>query len=293
MKIMILGARGMLGSALVDLFVDVDCQLYLYDKMNLDICVGKDVNRMVSKLAPDVIINAAAMTAVDDCELNPQLAYTVNAESVHHIVDAAKEVGSKIVHYSTDFVFDGTSGTPYKEFDITNPINVYGKTKLDGDEILIQNYKDNFLIIRTQAMFGEGGNNFPKIMAKMILDNKPLSVVVDQIGKPTYARDLAKATQILLDKDVRGIINVANSGKASKYEVARAVSIMVGMGTSRVKKCTTEEYLKHHILPAKRPLNSVLDTNQYDTITGKPLPPWVSSLQKYLIREVLNVRPKF
>lgn len=290
MRIMILGARGMLGSALVDLFVDVDCQLHLYDKMNLDICVGKDMDRAVQKVAPDVIINAAAMTNVDACELNPRLAYTVNTESVYNLARIARKVESKVVHYSTDFIFDGTSAVPYKEFDPPHPINVYGETKLSGDEALIENH-NNFLIIRTQALFGEGGGNFPKTIMKVLAKGKPLSIVVDQVGKPTYARDLAEATYLLLGKDVSGIVNVANSGKASKYAVARAVSILMGNGLKGLTKCTTEEYQQHHPLPAKRPLNSVLDTEQYDTIIGKPLPTWVDSLQKYLIREVINVRP--
>ncbi|MDP7116341.1 MAG: dTDP-4-dehydrorhamnose reductase [Candidatus Woesearchaeota archaeon] len=249
MKILILGAKGMLGTDLKKLFPDATA----YDLPELDITDKQAVDKAFSTLMPEAVINAAAYTDVDGAESNEQQAYAINADAVKNIAEAAKKINAIVVHYSTDYVFEGKDKEGYKEEDYKNPLNVYGNSKSQGEDFLINETKQ-FYLIRTAWLFGKNGKNFVYTMMELGKTKPELSVVNDQIGSPTYTVDLARVTKQLLDeKKPFGVYHATNSGSCSWHEFACEIMKQANL-SPKVSPCTTDEFPR----PAKRPSFSIL-----------------------------------
>ena len=258
-KILIIGAGGMLGSDLCHVFPDA----IKLTHENLDITKREQVIESLNKIKPDVVINAAAYTDVDGCEDNQELAFAVNGYGPGYLAEACARAGAKLVHFSTDYVFDGTK-EEYFEFDATNPINIYGRSKLLGEEKITEN-TDDYRIVRVSWLFGAHGRNFVNTMQSLSKEMETVKVVNDQFGKPTYTIDLAyKITEII--EFGPGIYHISNEGVCSWYEFASAI-------IDNVVPCTSNEFPRK----AKRPKYSVL----VNTKTS-PMRHWKEALKDYL-----------
>ncbi len=270
--ILVVGANGMLGHDLMEV---LGGDVRGLDLPDMDITSLESTLRVVRTLKPRVIINAAAYTDVDGCETNRELAMQVNGEGVGHLAMAAREIDALLVHVSTDYVFDGSKGTPYEEDDLTGPVSVYGDSKLAGE--LNAPFAGEYLIVRTQWLYGLHGKNFVETMLRLAGEKTELSVVDDQIGSPTWSHDLALAIKALIDNGCRGIYHAANSGYCSWNEFARAIFAETGMNVA-VKPMTTAELNR----PARRPLYSTLDCSKLVHDADFLPQPWREALKGYL-----------
>lgn len=274
MRVLITGARGQLGRALVDLGRGCGWQLWAYDLPEFDLTDVGAVQEAVRTAQPEVIFNAAAFTAVDRAEEEPEAAFAVNAKAVATLAALANEVGALLVHVSTDYVFDGESQRPYKEDDPPNPLSIYGRSKLEGEKAAAQARKH--LIVRTSWLFGRGWNFVEAIRKQLMNGARELRVVADQTGRPTYAEDLASALVQLVGAGVSGVFHVANTGETTWAGFAREIAAQLGFSVPIVE-ITTEEAGR----PAPRPRYSVLDTARFDSLL-QPLPRWQDALARYL-----------
>lgn len=271
MKILILGAKGMLGTDLMEVFKEHE--IIGWDKEELDLTDFELTKKKVIELKPEIIINAAAYTAVDDAEENRDLAMLINGKIVGNLAKIAKELNIPIVHYSTDYVFDGQNKKGYKE-DETNlaPLSVYGESKVLGEKLL-QDNTEKFYLIRISWLYGKNGKNFVETMLKLGKEKDELNVIDDQIGSPTFAKDVAEKTkEIIENKMPFGIYHTANSGKASWYDFAKKIFELAKIDI-KVNPIPTEGYP----LPARRPKNSILVNTKL-----KPLRSWEEALKDYL-----------
>jgi len=271
MKVLILGAKGMLGADLLEVFKGNE--IIGWDKEELDLTSFELTKKEIEKLKPEVIINAAAYTAVDDAEENRDLAVLINGEIVGNLAKIAKGLDIPIVHYSTDYVFSGENKEGYRE-DETNlaPLNVYGESKALGEKLLQEN-TDKFYLIRISWLYGKNGKNFVETMLKLGKEKDQLNVIDDQIGSPTYTKDVAKLTkEVVENKMPFGIYHAANSGKASWCGFAKKIFELAKIDI-KVNPIPTEDYP----LPAKRPKNSILLNTKL-----KPLRSWEEALEDYL-----------
>jgi len=271
MKILLLGARGMLGSDLQDVFADWD--LTALDQSDIDITDAAAVQERVAAVAPELIINAAAYTAVDDAEEHREAAFAVNAEGVRNVAMAAKEAGARLVHYSTDYVFAGTDEAGYAEDDAPGPaVNVYGESKLAGEQALAEVGPEYFLL-RTAWLYGKHGKNFVETMLRLGTERDELRVIDDQHGSPTYTKDVAEATRDLVTGEYApGVYHAVNSGSTTWYGFASKIFELAGLGV-KVVPITSAEYP----LPARRPQYSILQNTK-----GPELRTWEEALGDYL-----------
>jgi len=275
-KILLLGHKGMLGSDLLKtLFARYE--VVGMDKEEIDIVSAKDCKNAVAEVEPDIVINAAAFTNVDGCETQRDECFAVNAEAVKNICEACRGRDIRIIHFSTDYVFDGKAKSPYREQDICNPINVYGESKLAGERYL-QSLSEDYLLIRTSWLYGINGKNFVRTILDKAKTTTRLSVVDDQIGCPTYTKDLAAAVELLIFQNQRGIFHVTNRGHCSWYEFAVRILKEVSKDEVEVKPIKTHELP----LPAMRPAYSALSMQKFISLTGKTPQPWQLALQDYL-----------
>jgi dTDP-4-dehydrorhamnose reductase len=257
-KVLILGAYGMLGQDLQRTFPHA-----VFRGHDLDITDAGKVGTAIHDLHPSLVINAAGYTDVDGCEDHRDLAFAVNGDSLVHIARACRDTGAVLIHYSSDYVFDGTKKS-YREDDVPHPINVYGESKLLGDRNIQKNMAD-YRIIRTSWLFGKHGKNFVDTMLRLSPEMPQVRVVNDQFGKPTFTADLAQKTaDSALSQP--GIYHITNDGICSWYEFARAI-------IPNVVPCSTAEYLRK----AKRPAYSVLTNTK-----TAPMRPWQDALRTYL-----------
>ena len=275
MKILIVGAGGMLARDVIK-ELEGSCELYKRDIPEFDIRDEKKVFADITGICPDFVINCAAYTNVDGCETEEAMALAVNAEGVKHLAQACRETGSVLYHISTDFVFDGKKGTPYIETDTTNPLSVYGSSKLEGERF-IQDILSEHVIIRTSWLFGTGGNNFVSTIMKLSEKKDEISVVSDQVGCPTYAPDLAKALKALIDLRAEGIYHFCNKGMCTWHEFACKIVELTGRKT-RVVPITTQQFARS----AERPGYSVMDCNKLISATGQIPRSWIEALSSYL-----------
>jgi dTDP-4-dehydrorhamnose reductase len=245
-------------------------------RAELDVTQPAAVEAYVGRARPDVIINATGYTAVDRAEGDRAAAFAVNATAVAELAAVAARAGALLVHYSTDYVFDGRAMEPYREDAPTNPLNVYGASKLAGEQA-IEASGARHLIIRTQWLFGAHGRSFPRTMLERAQKGMSTKVVTDQVGRPTYTRDVAAATWTLLSRDLTGTMHVANEGTATWFDVAAWVFSRLGV-RDRLQPCTAAEYPTQ----ATRPAWSVLDTTAYRRASGKTLPPWEDGLERLM-----------
>lgn len=268
-KVLITGAQGQLGQVLQWQFSDHE--VTALDIQDLNICQVESVRKALSQVRPHLVINAAAYTQVDDAETNQEAAYRSNALGPKNLALATQEANIPLVHFSTDYVFDGTQSRPYHEFDRPNPISVYGQSKLAGDEV-VRSMNPKHFIVRTAWLYHTVGKNFPNTICRLA-DRDQVRVVSDQFGSPTYAPYLAHGVYRLVETDAYGTYHLAGSGEASWYELAQALYKALGIQTP-VVPISTEEYP----LPATRPAYAVLTSLQDPFFS---LPPWQEGVRVF------------
>ena len=276
MKILVMGHKGMLGSDLMAV-LGRDHEVSGVDVGEFDITSAADCLRVIGEFNPAVVVNAAAYTDVDGCETNRDACFAVNAEGVLNVALACRDRGAKVVHYSTDYVFDGTKMEPYLEDDPCRPINAYGASKRKGEEHLIETVESHVLI-RTAWLYGRQGKNFVKAILAKAREEGVLRVVDDQVGSPTCSLDLAQATKILIELDCRGTYHVTNRGVCSWYQFAQRI-----LEFAQASGVTVEPIKSHELnRKAARPAYSVLSNRKFMEATKKTMRPWQVALNDYL-----------
>jgi len=273
MRILIIGSNGLLGSDLVDDWAG-DTSIPATSR-DADIRDLEQVRRLVSRHRPDWIILAAGYTDVDGSERDPDIAFAVNRDGTRNVSVVAREVGAKLCYLSTDYVFDGASTRPYEPEDPVNPLNIYGASKVAGEQA-VKEHADQWLIARTSWLFGANKSCFPEKMLRAADSQPELKVVADQVGSPTYTRDLAGAIRGLIRTDARGILNITNSGTCSWFEFARETLQLAGRST-RISPISSAETGRL----GRRPAYSALSPKALSSY-GILLRTWQVALQAYL-----------
>lgn len=283
MKILLTGIAGQLGQQLQETLSAVG-DVTGVDRDTLDLGQPETIRRVMAQVKPDVVVNAAAYTAVDKSESEPEVAIAINSSGVGVLAQETHNLGARLIHISTDYVFDGTQSYPYRETDATNPLGVYGQSKLAGEEAIREVGADS-IILRTAWVYGTGGKgNFVKTMLKLGAEREELRVVTDQVGSPTWTGDLAGAIASSIQLALpSGIYHYTNSGVASWYDFAVAIfeeAQILGfpLKVQRVKPITTIEYPT----PAKRPAYSVLSCAKIAAVLGTYPPHWRQGLRQML-----------
>ncbi|WP_018700276.1 dTDP-4-dehydrorhamnose reductase [Amorphus coralli] len=294
MRIAVIGRSGQLARALAERAETVGWQPVFLGRPELDLASPAGLAEKLASVRPTAILNAAAYTDVDRAESEVDVAHAINVEGAEAVARAAAALGVPVIHVSSDYVFDGSGARPWRETDPTHPLGVYGATKLASEDA-VRNSAHNCAILRTSWVHAPYGRNFVRTMLRLAEDREAVKVVDDQVGAPTYAGDLAEAALAVAfslatrpgDMGLRGIFHVANGGEASWADVAEtafAVSAAAGGPSARVIRIASADYPT----PARRPLNSRLDTRKLATVHGIRLPDWRSSLRicvERIIRE--------
>lgn len=290
-KVLLTGASGQLGKQLSSK-APPEIDLYAMSFADVDITNTKALGALLAEINPEIIINTAAYTQVDEAEQNPRRAYAVNATGVENLVRAA-EKHCRIIHFSTDFVFDGEKGSAYTPSDTTNPINVYGQTKLAGEKVLRRLKPDHSLIIRTSWLYAASGRNFVNTMLDLLATRETLNVVNDQIGTPTSAAALAEIVwRFVARPEATGIFHCSDKGEASWYDFACAIqeeALALTLLTQQIPVIPVKS--SEYLAVAKRPARSVLDktgTWQFLGIEGKH---WREEL-KAVLKDVKAIKGK-
>jgi dTDP-4-dehydrorhamnose reductase len=287
-RVLVTGAAGQVGREVVgELERRADAvrhgprpEVFAATRSSLDITDRDAVVGLVTEIEPDVIIHTAAFTAVDRCESEREVAYGTNAIGTRHLAEGARLAGAHLAYVSTDYVFDGLAASPYKEWDETNPLSVYGRSKLAGEREL----DAGSTIVRTSWVCGSTGQNMVKTLLKLATGDGPLRFVDDQHGSPTIASDLAKVLTDLALARRPGIHHVTNTGATTWFEFARSVLEYAGGDPQRVEPIATSELDPPR--PAPRPANSVLDNAAIRLLGLEPLPPWQVSTEA-LVRALI------
>lgn len=274
--ILVTGANGQLGQCLRAILTGEQA---IFQGRELDITNKSTLQDFIEQNSINSIINAAAYTAVDKAEQEIEMAYQVNSEGARNLALMSQQFAIPLIHISTDYVFDGTNHIPYVETDTTNPLSIYGKSKLEGEKAIIE-LAHSAYIIRTSWLYSPYGNNFMKSITRLAQERDILNIVSDQIGSPTYAPDLAKAILELLSKLPSGtkqILHYSSQGVASWYDFAYEIINLQHIECQLIPIPTTD-----YPTSAKRPYYSVLDKGCITTILNSPIPHWKHSLQRYL-----------
>ncbi len=286
-KLLLVGSKGMLAQKVAEQAGE-DRAITLVDLPEFDLASAEQVRATVKGLAPDLIINCAAFTNVDGCESQEELANIVNGTAVGFLANAALAVDACLVHISTDYVFSGTGNTPLSEDGQVSPQSAYGRSKLQGEEALLASGLEKYFILRTSWLYGPGGNNFVETILRLAKEREQLGIVADQVGSPTYTGDLAAAIFNLVssagNNSNYGIYHFSNDGACSWYDFATAIVDLARhnnetLTVEQIAPIKTEDYP----LPAKRPAYSVFNKEKYCRVTGKIIPTWQESLQKYFL----------
>lgn len=278
-RVVIFGAKGLTGRALWEVLSETYDVVGL-DREEVDVTSYGAVKKALKELAPQVVIDAAGYSDVDACERRSQLAFAINAEGAKNVAKASSLVKAKVVYISSDYVFDGKKGLPYTEEDQPNPLNVYGESKLLGEKY-VQDHSDDYLIIRTQWLFGPHGRNFVDTILDLAEEGRERIEVVDDIkGSPTYTLDLARAVAELLRRDAYGIYHVSNSGQCSWFEFAKEILRQVGKDKVELVPISSADLTR----PARRPIYAVLSKDKLEKETGLKMRPWQEALADYLSR---------
>ena len=289
-KVLLIGAKGQVGQELQVTLPQLG-EVISIGREELDLTNSEKIGQLIREIHPDYLVNAAAYTAVDKAETEPDLAYSINAIAPKIMAESAEKIKAKFLHISTDYVFDGRKNTPYLETDLTNPLGVYGQSKLRGEEE-IKTVNSQAIILRTAWVYGSyGKSNFVKTMLRLGKEREELKVVVDQVGSPTWAKDIAAAiTHLLINADnPAGIYNFTNSGIASWFDLTKAIFEEakisgIPLKIQRVIPITTAEYPT----PAARPAYSVLSGQKISQQLGYISPYWRDSL-KAMLNQLFNL----
>ena len=279
-NLLVTGAQGQVGSELQALCGEYDYNFFFTDKESLDISDAKSVENFIQKNQIECIINAAAYTAVDKAEDDAEMADKINHLAVKNLVKIAKERDLKLIHISTDYVFDGKNYKPYTEDDATNPNSIYGATKLAGERAMQEINPQNSLIIRTSWVYSSFGANFVKTMLKLGKERDSLGVIFDQVGTPTYAKDLAQAILNILPKvknEKVEIYNYSNEGVLSWYDFAKEI-----MRMAKIECVINPIETKEYPTPAQRPHFSLLNKSKVKEEFAIIIPYWKDSLDACL-----------
>ena len=289
-KVLLIGAKGQVGQEL-QVTLPYLGEVISIGREELDLTNSEKISQLIREIHPDYLVNAAAYTAVDKAETEPDLAYSINAIAPKIMAESAEKIKAKFLHISTDYVFDGRKNTPYLETDLTNPLGVYGQSKLRGEEE-IKTVNSQAIILRTAWVYGSyGKSNFVKTMLRLGKEREELKVVVDQVGSPTWAKDIATAiTHLLINVDnPPGIYNFTNSGVASWFDLTKAIFEEakisgIPLKIQRVIPITTAEYPT----PAVRPAYSVLSGQKISQQLGYIPSYWRDSL-KAMLNQLFNL----
>jgi dTDP-4-dehydrorhamnose reductase len=274
--VLVTGVYGQLGRAVAKLAEVHGATVHGHDLDTLDITDAAAVKGVALQVRPDVVVNCAAYTAVDDCETDEETATVVNGTAVGHLADACETVGARLIHISTDYVFSGEGSKPYLESDPVSPAGAYGRSKLVGEQLATRTR--NHLTVRTAWLYGRGGRNFVEAIRSQIdRGATELRVVSDQLGSPTFGDDLAAAILALMGTNARGIVHACNSGQTTWHGFAVEIARLLGSEVP-IHAVATSEFPR----PAKRPPYSVLDTTRLASLIGHHLPPWPDALARYL-----------
>jgi dTDP-4-dehydrorhamnose reductase len=283
-KVAIIGSAGQLGTDLAAaLYLNKDIELFLLDHSSVECADKLSVEKALFNIHPDLVINCAAFVRVDVCEVQPERAYSVNARGAGHVAQACSDIDATVVYISTDYVFDGGKSSPYAEEDPPNPLNVYGKSKLEG-ETFVGDLCPKHFIVRSSGLYGlrqgsKGGLawNFVETMLKLADKGGPIRVVDDQTLAPTFTKDLAGAIAELIETDRYGTYHITNSGECSWYEFGKAVLEISGLSPD-YGRISSKEYGAR----ALRPAYSVLDNSLIHQLGIAPLRAWGDALREYL-----------
>ena len=283
MKILVIGCNGQLGKDMVTILASSGHDVSCTDFPAVDITDDAGTAAIIKASAPQTVINCAAFTAVDECESRRETAYAINAGGVSTIARAALANGAKVIHFSTDYVFDGLKNAPYSETDTPNPQSVYGKSKLEGEYRLIETLPDH-IILRVAWLYGIHGQHFIKKIKNRALKirgtGETLKVVTDEIGTPTYTMDVCRQTLELLKKDVRGLFHCTNEGFCSRYEFAQEIIKAYALDVA-ITPCVSKDFP----LPAPRPAFSVLENKRLKDMGINVMRDWKVAFAEYVQEE--------
>jgi len=277
MKVLIIGSLGMLGSDLI-LAYGQKHHVVGMDVAELDITDATRCHGRLREIGPDLVINAAALADVDYCETHEEDAFRVNGQGAGNLAAAAASAGVPLVHYSTDYVFDGRKREAYREEDGPNPESAYGRSKLRGEE-LVRSQGEDHLILRISWLFGSKGQNFVRTIINAAKEKGTLRVVHDQRGSPCFSRDIASQTLLLTDLGCRGLYHMSNSGSCTWYELTLEALGCSGLGGVPVEAVTTAQFPR----PAPRPLNSVLANARLERERVPLLRKWQGAVREYVL----------
>lgn len=282
MRILVTGATGQLGSEVVDGFRCAGYDVLAPGRHELDLLQPDQVVASIGSLQPDWVINCAAYTQVDKAESDAESAFIVNRDSAGSLAHAVAGYGGRLLQVSTDFVFDGAQRIPYRESDEPDPLGVYGQSKLEGEQAVLQALPE-VVVLRTAWVYGIRGHNFVKTMLRLTLAGKPLRVVDDQTGTPTWARDIASAIAALVAADARGTFHYTNAGETSWHGFACAILDEAAAAGFKVKtEDVTPIPTSAYPTPATRPAYSVLSTEKIRPLLAAPIANWRDSLKNML-----------
>lgn len=288
MKILITGSKGQLGNELQDIinkgYAEIgkvsdnikNSEVIALDVEELDITKLDEVNRVLTDVKPDVVINCAAATNVDGCESNEDFAFKVNSIGPRNLAIICEEIGAKLVQVSTDYVFSGVGEKPLTEYDLTAPYSVYGKTKLLGENY-VREFSSKYFIVRTAWLYGYVGHNFVYTMRRLGKEKDSINVVNDQRGNPTHANDLAYHILKLIETEEYGVYHCTGKGECSWYDFAKTIIELSGE-ECKVNPCTSEEYKT----PAKRPEYSSLDNMMLRNTVGDEMRDWKDAIKSFI-----------
>lgn len=276
MKVLVTGVKGQLGYDVMKELEKRGHQPIGVDREEMDLMDNEAIRIFIMNLKPDAIIHCAAYTAVDKAEEEVEVCYQINAESVNVISQCAKELDVKLIYISTDYVFDGTKEGEYVETDIPNPINVYGASKLKGEQY-VQSLLEKYYIVRISWVFGINGNNFIKTMRRLGTERDELNIIHDQVGSPTYTADLAPLLIDMMEVDKYGIYHATNEGFCSWYEFANEIFKQSKIDVN-INPITTDQYPT----AAKRPINSRMSKEKLKENGFNALPTWQDALVSYI-----------
>ncbi|NLV23544.1 MAG: dTDP-4-dehydrorhamnose reductase [Deltaproteobacteria bacterium] len=285
-KLVLIGANGMLGQTVQEA-LPVGYELVAGNYPQVDLLQPSLVAKILQESSPDIIVNCAAHTAVDACEKEQELALHINGEGPGLLAALAKKLAAVLVHVSTDYVFDGASSIPYREEDDTGPQSAYGRSKLAGEQAILERGLERFFIVRTSWLYGPHGKNFVETILRLAGEKEEIRIVADQIGSPTLTDDLAGGLFRLLKTELFGVYHFSNEGKCSWHEFACAIvegarQRGAKLKVERIVPIRTEDYP----LPAPRPAFSLMDKGKYRAATGCDVPHWREALGRYLDRRL-------
>lgn len=278
MVLVVTGSRGMLGTDMAQMLA-ANHEVVGWDLHNCNILEPDQIDRMLHRARPDVLVHTAAYTNVDLAEREPEAAARLNVTGTRNLARAAARSGTRLVYISTDYVFDGTQRSPYREDAVPCPEGVYGTTKLRGEQAVQQEMPaGSWAIVRIAWLYGKHGKNFVSTMLRLARTHDALQVVHDQTGSPTYTKDVVRGIEALIIKQASGIFHLTNSGHCSWYEFTQRIFELAGITHVTVLPIRAAEFGR----PAPRPAYSVLDTTKFTALTGQPPRHWEAGLRDYL-----------